>query len=128
LIWAENKDEAGVSDTMKTLEQVETISDKDRRLLHEVKQTVQSFLPAAEVLLYGSVARGTQDAESDYDILVLSDVTLSRAEERAVDNAILELELNYDIVLSTIYHSKDFWRRHRAMPFLIEVENEGVVV
>ena len=113
---------------MKTLEQIETISDRDRQLLHEVKQIVRKFLPTAEVLLYGSVARGTQDAESDYDILVLVDETLSRAEEKAVDNAILELELNYDIVLSTIYHSKDFWRRHPAMPFHIEVENEGIVV
>lgn len=113
---------------MKTIEEVTVVSDQDRRLLHEVKRTIRESLPTAEVLLYGSVARGTQEPESDYDILVLTDDALSREEERAVDNAIYELELAHGVVLSTIYHSIEEWNRHPAMPFHVRVESEGIVL
>jgi predicted nucleotidyltransferase len=115
---------------MKTLEQIETISDQGRQLLHEVKQRVRKFLPAAEVLLYGSVARGTQDAESDYDILVLTSEPLSKEEETSVDDSVFELELATGFVVSTIFCSKEQWDTplYRAMPFHWEIDRDAVVL
>ena len=113
---------------MKTLEQVETISDQDRQLLHEVKQIVRGFLPAAEVLLYGSVARGTQDADSDYDILVLTDKSLTIKEEDVVEEALYDLQLAKDVLIYTMFYEKEFWRRHPNMPFHRKVDQDAVVL
>lgn len=115
---------------MKTLEQVEMISGRDRQLLHEIKQIVRKSLPAAEVLLYGSVARGTQDPESDYDILVLTGEPLSKEEETSVDDSIFELELATGLVVSTIFCSKEQWDTplYRAMPFHWEIDRDAVVL
>ncbi len=77
---------------MKTLEEVTSLSRGDKDLLAKVKEITQGLLPGAEILLYGSVASGISDAESDYDLLVLTDKPLSREEERRVDDAIFELE------------------------------------
>jgi predicted nucleotidyltransferase len=113
---------------MKTLEQVETISDQDRQLLHEVKQIVQKFLPAAEVVLYGSVARGTQDAESDYDILVLTDKSLTTKEEDVVEEALYDLQLAKGVLICTIFYEKEFWRKHPNMPFHRKVDQDAVAL
>jgi len=115
---------------MRTLGQIETISDKDRQFLHEVKQIVRKFLPAAEVLLYGSVARGVQDAESDYDILVLTGQSLSKEAETRADDAIFDLESATGLIVSTIFCSKEQWDTplYRAMPFHWEVDRDAVML
>jgi predicted nucleotidyltransferase len=113
---------------MKTIEQTTEVSEQDKRLLGEVKRVVQEALPTAEVLLYGSVARGTQGPESDYDILVLTDKPLSESKKRGIERQVLDLELAYDVVLSTIYHSKEEWELRAALPFHNEVEKYGVAL
>ena len=38
-----------------------------------IKQAVGSIDPKAQIILYGSRARGTEKKESDWDILILTD-------------------------------------------------------
>jgi len=113
---------------MKTIEQTKVVSEQDKRLLGEMKKVIQAVLPTAEVLLYGSVARGTQGPESDYDILVLTDEPLSKNEKSRIERQVLGLELAHDVVLSTIYHSKGEWELRAALPFHNEVEEYGVAL
>ena len=56
---------------MKRLENVHVISQDDKRLLRELKDVVLRWAPDADLLLYGSAARGSRRPESDYDVLVL---------------------------------------------------------
>jgi uncharacterized protein len=113
---------------MNTIEQTRVVSDQDKRLLGEMKKVIQAVLPTAEVLLYGSVARGIQGPESDYDILVLTDEPLSRNEKGQIERQVLDLELAHDVVLSTIYHSKEEWGARAALPFHNEVQKYGVTL
>ena len=115
---------------MKTLEQVDLLCTRDRELLKEIKTLIQQFLPTATVLLYGSVARGTSDPESDYDLLVLTDDPLDREEEELIGDAIYKLELQKGIVISDIFHTKAQWDSplYRAMPFHREVERDSIVL
>lgn len=41
-----------------------------------IKTTVRSMLPDARVLLFGSMARGDANADSDYDVLVIIPKTI----------------------------------------------------
>jgi predicted nucleotidyltransferase len=41
-----------------------------------IKSTVHSLLPDARVLLFGSMARGDGNADSDYDVLVIIPKTI----------------------------------------------------
>ena len=43
------------------------------------------------MLLFGSVARGTQAEESDFDVLILTDSRLSGKEEDEVEDALYDL-------------------------------------
>jgi predicted nucleotidyltransferase len=38
----------------------------------KIKRTVESFLPGAKILLFGSQARGDNNQGSDYDLLIIT--------------------------------------------------------
>ena len=115
---------------MKDLANSKDISRGDRDILIKLKEIVHVIVPTATVLLYGSVAKGTQDEESDYDVLILTDAPLSTKEEDAVTDAFYDLELERGIVISTLFYTKDFWAAPLAqvMPFHQRVQEDGVVI
>ena len=45
-------------------------------IYNTIRETVQSNLPGARVLLFGSRAKGDYDRFSDYDLLIITPVTL----------------------------------------------------
>ena len=115
---------------MKDLANSKDINCGDRDILIKLKEIVRVIVPTATVLLYGSVATGTQDEESDYDVLILTDATLSTKEEDAVTDAFYDLELERGIVISTLFYTNDFWAAPLAqvMPFHQRVQEDGVVI
>ncbi len=115
---------------MKDLATSKDISGRDRDILTKLKGIVHVIIPTATVLLYGSVARGTQDEDSDYDVLILTDAPLSTKEEDSVTDAVYDLELDRGIVISTLFYTKDFWAAPIAqvLPFHQRVREDGVVI
>ena len=115
---------------MKDLAHSKGISRGDRDILIELKDIVHLIIPTATVLLYGSVARGSQDEESDYDVLILTDLPLSTKEEDAVTDAVYDLELEQGIVISTLFYTKNYWAAPLAqvLPFHQRVQEDGVVI
>lgn len=49
------------------------MNSKTRHISHLIRQSISSVDPRAEVILYGSRARGNARKDSDWDILVLTD-------------------------------------------------------
>lgn len=115
---------------MKTLETCTTINSGDRQLLFGLKKLVGAFLPSATILLYSSLARGTQEAGSDYDLLILTDRSLSTEEETGIRDSIYDLELEHGVVISTIFYSAQERNMpvRRALPFHENVEKDAIVL
>ena len=113
---------------MKTLEQTTVISAADSSLLQRVKATILKHLPTAKIVLYGSVARGTQHEDSDYNLLVLTDRTLSMDEQHTVRSDIyaIELDLDMQVLFFVMFRSEDRWKT----PFFDEkeIEEDGIIV
>src|SRR3989339_763733 len=120
--------EAVLADALKSGSYISIITRIE--LLGWRKEIVRMIIPTATVLLYGSVARGTQDEESDYDVLILTDAPLSTKEEDAVTDAVYDLELEQGIVVSTLFYTKDFWAAPLAqvLPFHQRVRQTGMVI
>jgi hypothetical protein len=113
---------------MMKLEDASAISMKDKELLAEVKVVVRQFLPAAEVYLYGSVARGTHGSESDYDFLVVTDEPLTTGDEEVIWDAVFDVEMAHGVPISVQFCAKDEWQQHQSMPFYVEVRRDGIAL
>jgi len=97
-----------------------------RRLIREYVNSVDS---KAEVILYGSRARGDERADSDWDILILTDYPVDLVTEEKFRDKLYDLELEIDEPLSVFIYSKNEWkRRQRITPFYKNVNKEGIAL
>jgi predicted nucleotidyltransferase len=115
---------------MRRLEELTTLTDEEKRMLLEVKQAILRHEPAAEVILYGSAARGEQGPESDYDVLVVLPERPSRETEDRVRIAAYDAAFDYDFVVSVMVYGRDEWGSplQAATPYHGNVAREGVRV
>lgn len=85
--------------------------------------------PKAEIILYGSRARGDDRPDSDWDILVLTDYPVDMEKERNFRNNLYDLELESGESFSLFIYSKYDWTtRQRITPFYQNVSQEGVAL
>jgi predicted nucleotidyltransferase len=104
--------------------------DGDRTLLEKCKTAVQRLVPEATLILYGSRARGDASPASDYDVLILVDVDVQPDLEDRIGDALYEIELEHDAVISALVFNRQVWNeaRYRALPLHESVDREGVVL
>ncbi len=80
------------------------------------------------IILYGSVARGTQTDESDIDIAVIAKSYTKDMHERMTD-FVVDLELEYNRVFSVLLIDYDkFIEWENVMPFYRNIKKEGIVL
>ena len=102
----------------------------DTQLLRQCKEAITSVVADADVILYGSRARGEADKYSDYDILIIVNGTVDMALEKEILSNVYPLELETGAVLTLMLHSKQQWDSplYRAMPFHKNVDRDGVLL
>lgn len=100
----------------------------DKVMRQRIKENVLEVDPQAEVWLYGSRARGSAHAESDWDVLVLTpQASLSTAEESRFVDHMCDLIVETGEVVQLYAYGKDDWhRRHRITPFYQNVQRDAV--
>lgn len=96
-------------------------------LLQDIRRAVLRVDPDAEVILFGSRARGEAHAESDWDLLVLSEQSANLKLRDRYYDLIYDLELNYDEALSTVFFSLGRWRSGASpAPLYDNIRREGI--
>lgn len=103
-------------------------SSRDAELLSRCRDAVREVAPGAEVILYGSRARGDASPESDYDLLVLVDGPVDQDLDNRIGDRLYVLELESGTVLSLIVYAKEVWETplYKAMPLHRNVDREGI--
>lgn len=99
-------------------------------LLKRCRDTIRKVVPEAKVVLYGSRARGEAGKESDYDLLVLLDQAADWRIEDQIRQALYPLQLETGAVFTVLCYDKAEWNSpvYRAMPFVRNVEQDGIVL
>src|SRR5215813_8267509 len=97
-------------------------------LLERVKQAVREVEPEADIVLYGSRARGDAHAESDWDFLILLDGAVDDARTDAIRHRLYEIEWDYGEVLCSIVRSRQEWDSslQQATPFAKILREQGI--
>jgi uncharacterized protein len=102
----------------------------DRTLLKQCKQAIHFVESDADVVLYGSRARGEATRDSDYDILVLTDQPVNMRLRENLIESIYPLELETGAVITLITYNRQQWNSplFQAMPFHKNVQRDGVAL
>jgi uncharacterized protein len=102
----------------------------DRRLLNRCREIVKGLHPSADLILYGSRARGDAATDSDYDLLILIDGEADLKKEDDFRRALFPLQLEFDAVLTVFLYNRQTWDSalYRAMPFNQNVRREGILL
>ena len=84
----------------------------------------------AEVILFGSTARGDYSVASDIDVLVLLPFEPDTAAEERIFDLAYDVELQFGVIFGILVYSKSFWNSGlaRVMPIHKNIEREGVGV
>jgi len=96
---------------------------------NKIRTSISGVDPLAEVLLYGSRARGSERAESDWDVLVLTDYSVDLSKESKFREKIYDLELESGEPISIFVYSKDNWKtKQKITPFYQNVMQEAILL
>lgn len=103
---------------------------KREELLEQVKQTIHAIEPDADIILYGSRARGDAHPESDWDFLILLDGVVDDARTDALRHRLYDIEWECDEVLSAIVRSRQDWHTplYQVIPFSKVVREQGILL
>ena len=99
-------------------------------LLKRVKQAVHTVEPEADIVLYGSRARGDAHAESDWDFLILLDGVVDDARIDAIRHRLYDIEWDCGEVLCSIVRSRQEWSSslHQVTPCAKMLREQGIRV
>ncbi len=113
---------------MKTTTRL-NLKGHEKKALQALKDGLTDRFPEAEIILYGSKARGNSKTFSDIDVLVLLGREINNSLEEVVFGMAYDVELKYDVVFGILVESKVFWDSDlaHAMPIHWNIDREGIV-
>ena len=92
-----------------------------------IRKKVNKIDTNAEIILYGSRARGTESLDSDWDILVLTDYPMDLKKEQMFRSGLYDLELETGEPFSLFAFSKKEWKtKQKITPFYYNVMLDGI--
>ena len=102
----------------------------ENTILITIKQLVHKVDPKAQIILFGSYARGDNNKNSDIDLLILLDKeNISYLDEKQITYPLYDIEFETGQIISPLVLSKFDWEsKHRITPFYTNVKKEGIVL
>jgi predicted nucleotidyltransferase len=97
-----------------------------KNFLYKLKTRVKQFDKDADIILYGSRARGDNNLNSDWDFLILLNFAVNESLKEQIRDELFEMELETDQVISTIIHSKNNWKDLSITPLYKNIKHDGV--
>ncbi|MDZ7760114.1 MAG: nucleotidyltransferase domain-containing protein [Desulfovermiculus sp.] len=113
---------------MRSLETDHILPTREKELLVRCKQAVAAIDPTAQVILYGSRARGEQHPDSDYDLLIITNGPATLTVEDQYRRQLYPIELETGAVLTVILTRRSDWNStlFSAMPLYQNIRREGI--
>ncbi|MCD4696684.1 MAG: nucleotidyltransferase domain-containing protein [Bacteroidales bacterium] len=99
-----------------------------QQVLQLVKKAVHEVDDKADIILFGSRARGDFQKESDWDFLILTEKQDEWEVWRIIRRKLFYAELETDEIFSTIVHNKDEWQKLSLSPLYQFIKQDGVSI
>lgn len=103
----------------------------DEKILMELVEGVLKIMEhqVVSIVLYGSVARGTNTDESDVDVAILMKGQMDKETEEKLSDLVVDMNLKHDKIFSVIDIDFDKFKKwEKVTPFYQNVIQEGIVL
>ena len=105
------------------------MSNQKEIVLAMIKKQVREIDPLADIILYGSRARGDARPDSDWDILILVNSTADIETEKVFRHKLFDVELELGEALSTFVYNKQEWNsKYWMTPLYKNISIEGIMI
>jgi len=107
---------------------MDTQNNNREKVLQLVKGAVHEVDEKADIILFGSRARGDFQKESDWDFLILTEKEENHQLRKTIWEKFFFVELFTGEVFSSIVHSKTNWVNYKITALYNYIEKEGIAV
>jgi len=96
-------------------------------VLSKIKAAIKQIDTSAELILYGSRARGDENPDSDWDLLILVNSKSDLDYEKVFRHKLFDLELELEESFSVTVHNKNDWElKYWVTPLYQNITREGL--
>ena len=101
--------------------------EKRAKIIKMIRETIREAEPTAQIILYGSRARGDAHEHSDWDVLAIVDKPrLSLAERGNIQYPIWDKGLDIREEINVFSYTKQQWEQAPPSLFKYNVMQEGI--
>jgi len=103
---------------------------RKKHIIQLIRQKVNEIDNTAEVILYGSRARGDNKRDSDWDVMILlKQKNVDKKVEQTFRHHLLDLELEIGVPISVFVYSKNDWEgKYSITPLFRSIKKEGIII
>ena len=103
---------------------------KKQHIIQLIRQKINELDSTAEVILYGSRARGDNKRDSDWDVMILLNrLNVDKKIEQTFRHHLLDLELEIGVPISVFVYSKSDWEgKYSITPLFKSIKKEGILI
>ncbi|HXL56457.1 MAG TPA: nucleotidyltransferase domain-containing protein [Chitinophagaceae bacterium] len=103
--------------------------DTKDEILESIKSTIKEIVPDANIILFGSRARGDWHEESDWDILVLTKNKVSKDVEKKIHDKLFMLSVQIASFINILIVYEEDWEQSPSYYSLYQsVSEEGIQI
>jgi predicted nucleotidyltransferase len=106
------------------------MSRRKQHIIQLIRQKVNELDKTAEVILYGSRARGDNKQDSDWDVMILLNrKNVDKKIEQTFRHHLLDIELEIGVPISVFVYSKSDWEgKYSITPLFKSIKKEGILI
>ena len=95
-------------------------------ILSKIKTRIGDVIPDAQIILFGSRAREDYHKGSDWDLLILTKLNVTRELKNKISDTLFETELETDQVLTGIVQNYNLWKDYSNTPIFKNISEDGI--
>lgn len=93
----------------------------------QLAPAIRTIVPDAEIILFGSEARGDARADSDIDLMILLDQPkVTFAQQDKIYTPIYDISLQHNVIINALIYTKSYWNNRPMDWFKYNVQQEGI--
>lgn len=104
-------------------------NDKKTQIISLIRDTIRASEPTAQIILYGSRARGDAREDSDWDVLVIVNRANTTLDDyKQLCYSVYFKGLDYGVEINPTLYTRKEWEQAPPTMFKYNVEKEGIAL